>query len=377
MIPLGLSSASLRALNAALATHHEIRVRVSILTLSGAYSADLSSALLDGQVNVDSSADVTRSASLTLLDPNRSLSIDSNSPSDSALFMDRLVRINYGVVVSGAWVDVPVFTGPITKLSRTGDTLSVEASGMESLAQTPAWHPLNLRKGTRKTDAIRLILSERAGETTFAIPTMGSRLPKPLSLGPQDIPWKVARSIATGLGCQLFYDGHGTCRLRQWPGTSVYTVQPAAMMSPLQLAYSPATANAVQVIGATPKGAKAPITYSTVAPASHPLSPQALGRNGVPRYLPAFVQDDTIRSVAEAKVVADHQLSQGLLEAVTASLDVLPLPHLEPGDVVTAYTDEGHVTFRLSSFSLPLTTGGSMSVGYLRNVSPKRRTSHR
>jgi hypothetical protein len=377
VIPLGLSSASLRALNATLTAHHEIRVRASVLTLSGTTTADVSSMLVDGQVNVDASADVTRTASLSLLDPSRSLSIDSNSPADAALFMDRMIRLTYEVAVAGQWVAIPVFTGPITKLSRSGAVLSVEASGKEILARSAAWRPLNLRKGTPKTTAIRLILSERAGETTFSIPTLTSRLPTALSLASTDIPWVVARRIANSLGRQLYYDGEGVCRLRTVPGVPVFTFTGAALVGPIQLSYSPATANAVQVIGATPKGSKVPVSYSAVAAASHPLSPWALGRNGVPRYLPNVIQDSNIRSTAEAKVVATNTLAQSLLEAVDASFDSVPIPHLDPSDVVAAYTDEGHVTFRLGSFSLPLGVGSPMSVGYHRNVSPKHRRGHK
>lgn len=377
MIPIGLSASDLRTLNATLATHHEIRVRVQVLTLSGAHSVDLSAMLLDGQINVDATADVTRTASLSLLDPTRSLSIDSSGPADAAIFMDRMVRVTYGVAVAGAWVDVPVFTGPVTKLTRTGSVLAVEASGLESLALSPAWRPLNLRKGTRKTDAIRLILSERAGESVFSVPSLSARLPKTLSLGQQDVPWTVARSLASSLGRQLFYDGAGVCRLRSWPNTPLFTFGGEQLTSPLQLAYSPATANAVQVLGATPNGAKSPIAYTSVAPANHPLSPWALARNGVPHYIGNFVQDDSVRSVAEAKALADHVLAQSLIEAVDASFDALPTPHLEPGDLVAAHTDEGHVTFRLQRYSLPLTTSGTMSVGYHANVSPHKRAGNR
>lgn len=376
MIPLGLSSSDLQALHDVLNKTHRVRVRAQTYTLSGDPLGDLTTRVLDGQVNVDWSAAVTRSATLSLFDPNRVLSFDASSPNDGALFLDRMVRVWYGVPVNGEWIDVPVFTGPITGLSRSGDVVSVEAQGKEALAMGAAWQPMTIRAGTKKTDAIRWILHYRAGEGNFDIPDLSSRVPKTFSLARDTVPWNTARWLAGSLGRQLYYDGRGTCRLREIPGTPVYGFTSAGIVSPLSITYdASATVNAVWVKGGTPQGWKNPISYTAVPPYTDPLSPYHLGRNGVPRYLISVIEDDAIRSTAEAESVAQAALDRGLRQTQTVTFDAVPTPHLDPADTVSAATDEGSVTFHLGQFSLPLggSSGSAMSVGYLRSVANKAR----
>lgn len=55
------------------------------------------SKILDGEVQIDATADVTRSLNLTLHDPNHRLHFDAESPADGALFADRFIRVYYQV----------------------------------------------------------------------------------------------------------------------------------------------------------------------------------------------------------------------------------------------------------------------------------------
>lgn len=371
MIPLGLSATGLAAFTATLADHHAIRVSAAILTLDELVEADISGQLTDGQVNVDYNAEVTRSARVTLLDPSGALSIDSRSPADASLYLDRMLQLTYSVAVAGEWVPVPIFTGPITAVARNGDSLDVQAQGKEALALSQCWTPFTIRKGIYKTDAIRMVLSQQAGETRFSIPREASKMPVTLSLARGDQPWPLAVAIARSMARQLYYDGAGVCRLRGLPGTPLYSFTGANLTSPLQISFDSNVTNVVWVTGATPK-----ISYTAVPPYSHPLSPHALGRNGVNRYLLTAINDANIRSVTEARRLAEQTLANGLLQSTTARFDALPVPHLDPGDPCTVATEQGAVTFRLSQFSLPLRVGQEMSVGYLRNitVAPRRRT---
>lgn len=381
MIPLGLSAADRRTLLTTLFGHHRMRVLVHSLRLDGTYDADLSARLIDGQIDVDGTADVTRTASLTLLDATGSLDFDSDSPVDAALFLDRMLHVEYGVRVDFGhgngweWFDVPVFTGPITGMNRDGNTVGLTASGKEVLCMGAVWRPLTLRKNTRKTYAIRTILAERAGETRFEIPQLRARLPQAMTLGRDDVPWNRARRIARSLGNrQLFYDGRGVVRLRRHPHRPVLTFTASTLLSEPQVTYSQDhTVNAVFIRGGVPKGKHVQLTAQVFASRTHPLSPWRLGRNGVPRYLIETVEDSHIRSVVEAVRLGRERLSHGLAQAVSATFDAIPVPMLEPGDLVRALTDQGAVTVRASTFSLPLTAGQPMPVGYHRTVSPRRR----
>lgn len=375
MIPLGLSAAELRTFHATLLDHHAVRVRVGVRTLGNAPDVSVTNLFMDGQVNVDQTADVTRSLTLSLFDPKRALPFDSDSPAGSALFMDRMMRVVYDVRVGDEWIPVPVFTGPITKLDRDGSTVSVEAQGKEALAMGACWRPLTIRKGTLKTDAIKTILGERAGETLFSIPDLPHRMPRSLSLHREAIPWVEAKKIAHSMNRQLFYDGNGTCRLRTWPGTPHYSFTGKSILSTIKVSYSAATVNTVLVTGATPKGKKTPLSWTSVAPSTHPLSPTRLGRNGVPRHLLLTIANDHYRSVAECRAAGDHRLGEELRQQVAVTFDALPIPHLDPGDIVRADDDNGAVTMRLAQYSIPLVVGddAKMSVGVLKNVTVKKR----
>lgn len=381
MIQLGLSAAERTALLLALRHNQRIRTRVKLLNLEGEHLDDLSTRLADGQVTVDNTQSPTRTASITLDDPHRWLPFDTDSPARTALFLDRMLRVLWEVYVGDPindFVSVPIFTGPVTGLERDGDQVIASCSGMETLAMGACWHPLHLDRHMKKTDAIRRILAERAGETRFDIPDLDARLPHARSLHRQAVPWNYARRIAASMDRQLFYDGDGICRLRHHPQQARFSFTGQAhVTTAIQVAYSANTVNAVHVLGATPKGSKTQISRSAVAPASHVLSPQRLGRNDVPRFIAKFITDDNLKTGAEAQARADRVLHDGLAQAITVSFSSTPIPLLDPGDMCHVDTEDGDVTFRLQQFSFPLLVGqgGTGSEGTAMTVGVKRRVT--
>lgn len=241
---------------------HEMRVRVRLLTLDGDDVSDLTDDLLDGQVNVDTTAETDRSLSLTVADPRHQLNLDSDAASDGAIYLDRMIRVDYRVFVAGLdeWADVPVFTGPIVTMSRNGGEIELSCLGKERLAQGQCWRPLTIKKGHNIVDAIRTILRERAGETRFAFPEKSKRLAHSVSIGRMQQPWAVAQRLAAAIDRQLYYDGAGVCRLRKIPQHSVYTFRDGdggSVLSDPAVTYDATTVrNVVWVKGGKPKGAQ-------------------------------------------------------------------------------------------------------------------------
>jgi hypothetical protein len=381
MLDLNLSGDDYRAFLKALADPHSVRVDVSILTLDGDELSRITPLILDGQVDVDADADVTRSLSITLLDQTHSLHLDSDSPSDGALYADRMVRVTYSVLVPALddRVDVDVFTGPIIDLERDGDQVSLTAHGKEELGTGAwIWRPLTIKKGARKTDAITTILAERAGETDFDIPDLKTRLPKAVVLGRAAAAWPHARKIAESMNRQLFYNGSGVCRLRVRPRRPVFTFladdADANMLSRAKVTHDfTEIKNTVWFRGGKPKGQKKAVEYPAVAPKGHPLSPYRLGRtnadgNRISRYLVHEASNDNVRSKAEAKKRAQALLDDMLLETLNVTFTAVPIPHLEPLDVVRVSTRDFSANVRIRQFSLPL-AGGEMTVGYIDAVS--------
>ena len=358
---------------------HRMQVEVTMLDLNGRELADLSTRMIDGQVDIDSSAETTRSLDISFHDPNHVLHLDSRGPGDGGLYLDRLISVVYGVFVDKLkrWVWVPVFRGPIITLARDGTTLNVNCIGMEHLAKGNAWAPMSFKKNADVVTTIRHILAERGGEKRFSFPSSGGRLPGPLSLGRMTQPWVVATTLAHSIHQQLYYDGSGICRLRAIPQDNVWRFTSGdggTVLTEPDVTYDlSSVSNVVWVRGKKGTTKKPQITSVSVASRTHPLSPWALGRNGVPRYLVTLVDDDNIRSKAGAKAIGDAKLAQLLRETVDVSFDSLPVPHLDPYDVVSVVTPTVSLSFRIGRVSIPLTHGGVMSIGVNRRVAPNRR----
>ena len=378
MYPLGLTPNGWAAYAASLVEHHSIRIGVSVLTLDHQQVSRLDHRIVAGQVNVDDSGSVTRSATVQFFDPDHSLAFDSDSPADGALYADRMLQITYGIrpnVDGAAWVDVPVITGPVVKFERSAEVVDVEIQGKELLAMGAAWRTQTYKKGTPKRDVI-LSVMQGEGERLFALPEFSSRLPSDRSIARTTVPWEFAKAIAKSTGRQLYYDGAGRLRMRTPSSRSVFTFAAGdggTILTSPKVSFSIENVrNIVQVVGGVPKGQKKKVRHVQTAARSHPLSPWRLGRNGQPRYLLETIEDSAIRSEAEARRVAQATLMNRLLQNVEVGFDAMVVPHLDPGDHITTQTSDFSVSSRLGTFTIPLTVDGRMSVGYMRRQKIRR-----
>jgi len=394
LYPLGIKGSDRRQFHQALRSSHSVKVRVYVLNLDHEHLADLTEELEDGQVNIDTSGETSRTATISFLDKGRTLDFDSDSPADGALFANRMLRIEYRVKVDALndWVEVPIFTGPVTSLDRAGDVVNVECSGKEILAMGATWEQLQIKKGTPKVDAIRRIMRERGGESRFSLPDLKERLGHSVSLGRNSVPWGVANRIAESMDRQLFYDGAGRLNLRRHPENSVFTFndgEDGVIISEPQVSFANDNlVNVVWVKGGKPKATRRKnetraefetrqekmrgIEGRVIAPHSHPLSPfwpHGLGRPDAPRYLVETVENDHVRNAKKADGLAEHKLQHRLAQATDVSFDSLVVPHLEEGDKVTIDSRTFGMSFYVRQLSIPLKHDGVMSVGYTRRVS--------
>jgi hypothetical protein len=377
MIDLGLSAANMKKLLNLLVNNHRISIKVQVLDLNHNYLSDVSTRLLSGQITVDTTAEVTRVLQVELLDPNYSMNIEAESPEEGSLFMDRMIRVVYTVadVMLTESYDIPVFCGPITKLDRTFAVVTLECSGKEKLANGGFWTAKTYKKGLTKTAVIRAMLRDIAGETKMDIPEVSSaKLPSNLTLSRDKAVWASVKTLTGGLSRVIFYDGRGVAKMLNPGGSVRYTfTMPGAILTQPQINYDVESLfNAVEYTGAKPKGHKNPVRGTAVAPKAHILSPQSLGRNGIPRYLIERVQDDSLRTNAACKAAATRRLEKNLLQAVTVTFDALPIPVIEEHDVCALRTENYSVNFLASKFVIPLVAGASSSIGYTRNVAPNK-----
>lgn len=379
MLNLGYSEAQRKAYETLLSQNHLVRISVQILDLNHKYLQDVSSRLLEGQVDVDMDGEVTRSLTLSLEDPKSMLDSTSTNPDEGALFMDRMIRVVYsiGTVTGDIWYDIPIFTGPIVKLDRTEGAVSIQASGKEFLMFSSVWSPATYKKGQAKTNVIKDLFRDY-GEKYYVVPDYKSSLPKDLAVDYDSVPWQVIQKLATAVKCFAYYDARGMGRVRGHGSNPVFIFDESRVTTNPQFGYSTeGLVNAVRVTGGVPKGAKKKVHYATFAPQTHPLSPAALGRFASdgkfkPRYYLARIDDESIKSVAEAREVAEARLNAGLLENIEASFEAVVVPHLEVNDLVRVQVGSLSATVRMRKFSIPLTGKPVASYGFNKRMNPSK-----
>jgi hypothetical protein len=401
VLSLGLSTADLRLFEQSLITGYNLRVTIQVLTLDHVYVSDVSDKLIDGQVNWAFREEINSSLTLTLLDPDSAIGFDTQSPSDGALFADRMLRVVYsvfvdtttatvssdaysdsysdnyqgGVATSGFWVDVPIFTGPITAMSRDDAIVSIECQGKESLYKEPsmAWSARTYYKRYKLTDTIRDVLGTKGGETKFDLPEWSNNLPRDYSLKTETPLWDFIKAVVgPDVIQQVWYDGRGVLRLRSTPATSAFTFTEAHLTSVPKLKYNmDKIRNVALVKGGIPEG-KPQIIAIRHLPKADPASSYSLGRNGVPRPLAEVVDDSTLLTQADADARAAQVLAAIGIGNTDFDFDSLPIPHLEIGDNFQLSTRDVSMMIRVHNFSIPLKAGSPQSNGTLRRLSSNR-----
>lgn len=391
MMPLGLTRAQLRLYHDRLFSNHDFRVEVEVLHMDESVRGALDGEFIDGQVNLQANdGGVSRTATFSLYDPNHALHLDPDSPFDMAVYFNRMIRVKHIIDVPG--IPRPVravpFVGPITKISREGSVLTVEAQDKAVLA-IEGRPPMKRKKGHNAVDAIKDFM-RAAGERRFRFEVPEARrkrrLPKAYSIGwtTEASPWAVCQQIARGvLGLQLVYACDGALLLRPLPGSPEVWHHLTDTTGQVKVDYDASTVrNHVRVQGQIPAKPKKKIkakkfTETATARKGHPMAPASLGRNGSHRYLPLLVADNSIKTHKDARQRAARDLAANLPLQVAAAWSGLPFFHLDTGDQIGVTTPDGTFRTPLREASLPLGLGGNASVGAQRRVSKARKTGKR
>lgn len=390
MLPLGLSAADQRTFHKMIQNDHMVVPTVQVLDLDQKPVADVSLMVEDGSVNVAHGKDtkISRSCSLTLYDPRGHIGFGTNDPSEGAMFLNNMVRVilsyrSYDIGADLGWVDVPVFTGPVVGMSRDASTISIDALGKEHFALRAAWES----KSWHADIVVALIrnVMRQAGETKFDMPTANDLLvmtTEAVDLYPNSHPWWHAQNLAEVLDRQLFYDGRGKLRLRKLPRNPVWVFQDGEQSNIAtrpQVSYDvERVRNRVWVKGRNPKGADPRFEGKASLPGNNPFSARALGRGPDNRggTLLEIIENDHLKSNRECEDKAVEKVNDYLMQSVGIQADVLPVPHLEPGDPVEVDTADINQRTRAWNYSIPLRAGDAMSFGYTRRLVKGRKAKH-
>lgn len=432
MYNLNLTKRQTEAFWATLKTSHRMKVIVHVLNESEEHTNDFNmkfgtTHLLEGSVQVDATQDVTRSLSITFLDPHKRFRWSPDHSSPGTLYSGDFLAVRYAVLVRDEnrrlgvygtklhpkyhkvgskapldyelsyWVEVPVFWGPLTTYEANGPEITIEAQSKESLLMDPhfASDSYTLGKHQHVDDAMQEVL-RRVGERRFHVPRLPYRLGKEVPVHPADEPWKIlnggsADDTGKHMGGLInltgkhphhcYYDAAGRFTVKRLNKQTVFRFYDDTVLSTPDVSYDPTTfVNHVIVHGAKPKGkGKKPVKAEVSLPRHNPNSPWKLARNGKPRYLTMEVTVDSLKTESDCKQRAHHLLNHHSMVGVDVAFDCLPIPTLEPNDVVRVKVESGfELHAPVKQFTLPLTSSDSMSIGYNKQLKTKgKKGGHR
>lgn len=376
MLNMGWSAKDLNEFLSLIVTHHQRDVVIQMTNLNHVYLSNVSNALIDGQVDIDTSSEITRKLSCTLFDPRAELGLDSLQLHNGALFADRMFRVLYrvGRPDGSKWFEVPIFHGPITKVNRKGPYLSIEGSGKEFFLFSAAYATGNYRKNQLRTNVVIDLLRD-GGESRYYVPRSTSKLPTDIPISDTTARWPQIEAQGTALGRNVFFDARGVCQFRGYSSKSSYVYE--KFTNEPEIGYNlDNLINTVVVVGARPKGAKVSMTRRFVAPYTHPLSPYQLGRDvsgqRKRRYYTRVISNARLNTWAKINSVGTSALRSGLMEGIEAAFDAPVNPLMEEGDAYTLLFEGSSTTSRFKKSSIPLTGAPVASVGYIRNVNPQK-----
>lgn len=372
--PDGLTYAELIEYHRALVNTHERKITVRVLDLNENVLTSLTADILDGVITIDVDRDPIRVLDFTFLDPNRVVQFEPDSPSDAPLHRSRMIQIGYSINVPALerWVTVYPFTGPVYDFDRQGPVVTIVAHGKEILAEGNAWVPRTFPAKTKKTRVIRDMLTD-AGETNMAIPDLPTTMPTRLTVGQMQTRWPKAKKLGRSMDRDLFYDGTGAAVLRARSSRPVFTFDKRFLLDdPLFDRDPEGVINTWKVVGAKPKGAKTRVSAEVALPPAHPLSPGAkgLGRNGKRHVLARRVENNHIKTKAEAKKRAMRMRDDAIRTVINYTFDSIPVAHLDEYDMVRLVCDDGTFLVRIRQLTIPLGWDGAppMSVGSLQRT---------
>lgn len=368
MYDAGVYGAERALMLSALTSHHFIRNRVYLLDKSRRYIADLSNLMIDGVVDMDADASTTRSAKVSLIDPARTMGIDFGNVAAGPQYYNYLIQVvhEFQRMDRTRWFGIPMMTGPVTNFKRDDIRCEVEVSGMEAFCQNGNLYPWTASVGNGKVAIIRHLLQVHAGETLFDITAADNAstiMQTPWSLEPGDDVWEKLRELADSIGCRLFYNANGVACLRPKNYGSMFTLDTSWLVDKPDVDFDhKKMRNIVIVEGGIPPGGDRNIRTEVALSPAHPYSPQSLGRNGVPMFLPEFIKDDNIKTIAEANAAANYRLMDVSLSSLSLTANSSINPLIEENDIITIAHPEAWAQFMCAKWSIPL-RGNTMSVG--------------
>lgn len=261
-----------------------------------------------------------------------------------------------------------VFTLNDVAVSDTPSGLEIELSGADLSRRVSRnrWDKTYVvEPGTNYSDAIQDLITDRLPGTVFNFAST-SRVTPRLFFGEQSSndPWSDAQDMATMIGMELFFDARGVCTLRPEPNPdidqSVYEFEDRSRPTMTALTRRVTDENTYNKVVVTGEGSGNEVPVRAVAIDDDPASPTYyLGPYGT---VTLRITNSLVLTTEQAQDAADAALLRvkGATEAV--ELEAVPMPALEPGDVVTVTRGRSKVEgrFLIDNIQIPLGAESTM-----------------
>lgn len=327
----------------------------------------------DGDVKVDSTAEIRRTCSIKCVDPTGEL-----TPKDHGGILTPYgteIRPYRGVVYDDGTTEVAALG--VFRLSKssvddsTGGSPEISLEGFDrsrTVKRDKFTQPYVIAEGTNLLEAIQDILERTFPDLEYdAITTpLTSTAPRLYDAG--DDPWSAVTELASAMGCEIFFDVDGNVVVA--PPTDInalpapdfsYIEGSGCTMTDLSRVFTDEPGyNGVVLTGESPGDELPPVRAE--AWDEEPSSPTyRLGPYG---EVPLFVTDQLVKTEEEAEAAAEAHLNAIL--GFSAELDITATVHpgLDAGDVVEVRRARTGINglYAVDAFTVPLNRSGTQGL---------------
>lgn len=335
---------------------------------------------IDGNVNVDRTAAVRRTATINCVDPT-GLLVPSGNTGLLVPYGTR-VRPYRGVKYhnSDGSTEIEALPLGVFRLSKStitessgstnaGITIALEMSDRSrTVARNKFTVPYTIPKGTNLLTAIKLLLARTFQNLEYDAVTTTITTPAVKVYDVNADPWQAVTDLATSMACEVFFDVNGVVVIAPPPDVDAlpspvfsYVENQGCTMTDLQSVYSDEPGyNGVVFTGATVGVNSAPVR--AVVWDEQPSSPTY--HKGPYGEVPMFVDDNNVTTQAGATAAA-HATLKGMLGFAAAITVTGPVnPAYEAGNVIAVARKAMHINglYSIDAFNVPMKQDGIQNV---------------
>lgn len=331
----------------------------------------------DGSVSVDRTADIRRRCTVKCVDRDGTITpINAESiltPFGTELRLYRGVKYTSGVM-AGAVEVVPLGVFRLSKATVSdsvgGSTdISLEAYDLSRTVRRDKFTDVyTVATGTSIVQAIKDIIGRTFPDLQFDTFASTVSNAAPLVYDADSDPWDAVTSLATSIGCEVFFTATG--HLKVAPPVDIdhlpapafsYIEGRGCTMLDLNVVFTDEPGYNGVVLTAEAAGADTPPIRSVVWD-NEPSSPTYhLGPYG---EVPMFITNSTVTKQADADSAAAAQLNQILGFSSQLDLTVMVNPALDANDVIQVSRERSGVNskYAIDAVSIPLLAAGSSAL---------------